>query len=70
MLILQYRSVDGTWIDEPGYGPLDQRLSSQALFESIAASRGAEWRDRHRLVLRTDEVVWPLPIDPASQMGA
>jgi len=69
MLVLQYRSVDGTWIDEVGY-VIDQRLSAQAIFEQIAKSRGDEWKSRHRVVLRTDKVVWPPDVDPAKELGA
>lgn len=68
MLILQYRSIDGTWMDEVGY-VIDQRLTAQAVFESIGALRGPEWSARHRMVMRTDKVVWPVEIDPATQFG-
>jgi hypothetical protein len=59
--VLQYKSIDGEWYDS-------------GAFDSLANARHV-WmnsgrRENYRVVERTDKVVLPVPVDPASEAGA
>lgn len=61
---LQYRSVDLQWYDSSPYLTLGEAISA---YELCLANRP---RGNYRVVERSDKIVWPVEIDPASQGGA
>jgi hypothetical protein len=65
--VLQYLSVDRNWYDQTGL-VIDDLAAATALYDSLAVTRGAEWKAKHRIIARVDTVVYPS--DPASQFGA
>lgn len=58
---LQYRSVDGNWYDSGSFSSLE---GAKRIYEELAR------KSYHRVIERTDKVVWPVEIDPATQLGA
>lgn len=66
--VLQYRGTDGTWFDESGYA-LNGFEDAKLMYESLGR-RGTRWQATHRIVERSDRVVWPVEIDPASAFSA
>lgn len=61
---LQYRSVDLQWYDSSPYLTLDE---AKEAYDTCLANRP---RGNYRVVERTDVIVWPKDIDPATQFGA
>jgi hypothetical protein len=61
---LQYRSVDLHWYDSSPYLTLDEAKDA---YDTCLANRP---KGNYRIVERTDVVIWPREIDPASSGGA
>jgi len=60
---LQYRSVDGNWYDSGSFSNLED---AKRVYGEYLVHR----KLYYRVIERTDKVVWPIDIDPATQLGA